>query len=231
MHQVAVATITWARSEEEETLLRRSLELLAGSGLPVAVADTGASPTFAAFLDRLPGVSVITTAGQGLVGQIQASLIRAATFGKPFLLYAEADKELFFERGVHEFLRRAPAGSDIGVVVASRSDDSFRTFPPTQRYTEGVINQLCGELTGTAGDYSYGPFVMNACLLPHVTRLEHRLGWGWRHFMFLTAHHQGLQVVHIRGDYPCPVAQRVEGAAERGHRLRQLSQNILGLVE
>jgi hypothetical protein len=100
-----------------------------------------------------------------------------------------------------------------------------------QRYTEGVINHLCGELLGAAGDYSYGPFLMNRGLLPYIANLHPRLGWGWRHFMFRAASREGLSVLHGVGDYPCPPGQRWEDEAERRHRMRQLSENILGLIE
>jgi hypothetical protein len=229
--EVAVATITWARSPGEERRLGRSLGLLADSGLPVAVADRGTSAVFAERLRRLPGFSVTVPPAQGLVAQVQASFGLAATFGTPFILYVEPDKGLFFERRMSEFLRLAAGQSDVGIVLASRSAESFQTYPPMQRYTEGVINNLCAQRIGLAGDYSYGPFLMNRALLPHVAGQEHHLGWGWRHFVFLTARREGFRVVQVTDDYPCPPDQRCEDDAERTHRMRQLSQNILGLIE
>ena len=56
------------------------------------------------------------------------------------------------------------------------------------------------------------------------------LGWGWRHAVFHAAHRGGLRVEHVIDDYPCPPDQRVEDDAERTHRLRQLSDNIRGLI-
>lgn len=70
---------------------------------------------------------------------------------------------------------------------------------------------------------------MNIELLPSVSGMEPHLGWGWRHFVFLAAHRHGLHVNHVTGDYPCPADERAEAEADRAHRLRQLSQNILGL--
>ena len=228
---VAVATVTWARSAAEGDLLVRSLEVLAAAGLPVAVADRGTSASFAECLTRLPGVCVTVPAEQGLVAQVRASLATAAESGRRFILYVESDKEQFIGAGMHEFIRRAPDGHDVGVVLAARSPESVQTFPAMQRYTEGVIDYLAGELIGSVGDYSYGPFLMNSSLLPHLAGIEGRLGWGWRHFAFLTAHRRGLRVHHVSGDYPCPPDQRHESAADRTHRMRQLSQNILGLID
>src|SRR4051812_26513901 len=127
--QIAVATITWARSDAEETLLRRSLALLAGAGLPLAIADTGTSVAFTAFLRALPDTTITVPEEHGLVAQVQASVALAASVGRPFILYTEPDKEFFFEHRMHDFLRRVPAQSDAGVALASRSAGSFQTFP------------------------------------------------------------------------------------------------------
>jgi hypothetical protein len=230
--KVAVATITWVRSADEEALLVRSLGLLASCGLPVAVADRGTSPPFTSALRRFPQFTVTVPPEAGLVPQVKASLELAATFGRPFTLYVEPDKEFFFGHRMSEFVRCAPDASDVGVVLASRSEESFRTFPPMQQYTEGVINHLCREMIGSEGDYAYGPFLLNGALLPAITSAAaHRLGWGWRPFAFLTAHRRAFPVLHLTADYPCPPDQRGEGNIERAHRLRQLSENVLGLID
>jgi hypothetical protein len=46
---------------------------------------------------------------------------------------------------LRSFLRRVPAETNVGVALPSRSAESFDSFPPMQRYTEGVINHLCSE--------------------------------------------------------------------------------------
>jgi hypothetical protein len=227
---VTVATITWARTEAEEQLLTRSLHRLTDSGMRIAIADRGTSPAFAEALRRLPGVSLCVATEPGLVAQITASLHTAASLGTRFILYTEPDKEDFFARELASFVRQAPDADDVGVVVAARTPAAYATFPPMQRYTEGVINHLVGDMVGIDGDYSYGPFLVHRAVVPELAGIDARLGWGWRHVAFLRAHRQGRRVVQIAGDYPCPPDQRHEGEEERRHRLAQLSQNILGLV-
>ena len=220
--------MTWARSPQEEALLRRSLPLLADVGLPIAIADRGNNPEFTTFLEQLPRTSV--TVAAGLVAQVQASVAMAAASEPPFILYIESDKAFFFEHRLCDFLERALEHADAGVVLASRSVASFETFPTTQRYTESVINELCARLLGVPGDYSYGPFLLNRTLAIHVGTLAQGLGWGWRHAAFRAAHRAGLSVIHLVGEYPCPPDAQEEDEDEVVHRIRQLSQNIGGLI-
>jgi hypothetical protein len=222
---VAVATVTWARTPEEDALLRGSLDVLRATGLSVAVADKGSSPAFTAFLAGRPDLRV--TVGSGLVAQVQASVRHAAEWQTPFILYAESDKAFFFKERLAGFLARAAAHPEAGVILAARSAASLDTYPPVQRYTEAVINHLCAEQIGPPGDYSYGPFLVSRALLPRIAALDPSLGWGWRHAVFAAAHREGRPVILLADDYPCPPDQRSD---ERAHRLRQLSENVRGLI-
>jgi hypothetical protein len=226
---VALATVTWVRTAHEESVLRSSLSRLAGLGMPVAVADTGVNTGFLQFLHSLPGFDVHVATERGLAAQVITSIEIAARRETPFILYTEPDKEMFFDQ-IADFVGQSDGSPDVGIVLAARSDESFRTFPPTQRYTESIVNHLCGEFVGTPGDYAYGPFIMNRALLPVVRSLQPTLGWGWRPFLFNAAHRHGLRVIQVPDDRPCPLDQREEDERERAHRLRQLSENILGLV-
>jgi hypothetical protein len=228
--RVCVATITWARNEQEEALLRRSLLQLAAHSLTVVVADKGASETFTAFVASQPHFIVAPAGKPSLVGQVQSSLAVAAQTGADFILYTESDKELFFREGLDPFLEAVELRTDTGVVLATRSDESFATFPRLQRFTERTINELCAEGTGIAGDYSYGPFLMHRQLAAAVADLGPELGWGWRHFVFGTAARRGYTVTLVPGHYPCPLDQREEDDGERIHRLKQLAENVHGLV-
>jgi hypothetical protein len=225
---VVVATITWARTEAEESLLCRSLQQLAALGLPVVVADRPARPPFRQRLGTMPNFRVVTPEGDGLVLQVRSALAAAADSAKPFILYTEPDKEQFFASGLHDFLARVPA--DCGVALAARTAAAFETFPPMQRYTESVVNELCRRVCGVAGDYTYGPFVGARDMFATHSPVDPTLGWGWRPRLFLAAQRHGATLVHVEGDYECPLDQRNEDDDERRHRLRQLYENIQGLM-
>jgi hypothetical protein len=221
--------MTWARTSREEDLLVRSLAAAAALGLPIAIGDRNGRPEFVERLSRLPHAVVVRSRKEGLVSQITAALDAAAAFRPEMLFYSEPDKQLFFAGAATRLLERARRYGKPALVLAARSDASFATFPPMQRYTECIVNQRCGELFGVTGDYSYGPFLMPRRLLSHLRALPSNLGWGWRLAAFRAAAHEGLPIVHVADDLPCPVEQRGEDDAERVHRLRQLSENLLGL--
>lgn len=227
---VAVATMTWVRNADDDTLLRRSLLRLADLGVPIAVADRGTDPGFTRFLQELPSSHVVVAETPGLVAQIQAAIAVCGSFNRRFVLYTEPDKEAFLTKSVREFINRAPDAEDVGVVLAARSEYGFSTFPATQRYTEGVANQLCGEYCGRTGDYVYGPFVIARPLFTLPSCPSSTLGWGWRPLIFRRAHAERCRIVHLSGDYECPPDQRDESPSDRVHRLRQLQQNIEGLI-
>ncbi len=226
---LAIATMTWARSPDEEARLRRSIARLADIGLPVAIADKGSSPSFADYLYSVPGLNT-TTQRDGLVAQVRASIDLASTLGRRHVLYVESDKEEFFRDRLITFVRDSPGGDDVGAALAARSADSFITYPPLQQYTEGIINRLCSELLECEGDYTYGPFIFCRSVLPVLASAPEDIGWGWRPLTFASARRLGLRVVHVVGHHPCPPDQHREDDEERRHRLRQLSDNIRGLI-
>ena len=227
--QTCICTVSLARDEQEACLIYGTLEHLSHAGIPVVVADGGSAPNFVDAIKSLPHVSVVISQHSGLLGQVQAAFAAARVRQAPFLLYLESDKALFAQRHLAGFLQRACTDPGVGVVVAGRSDRSFATFPVLQRSTETWINEMTGTKIGCAGDYSYGPFLLNVRLASRVDRLPSSLGWGWRHFMFGIAHRLGYRVMHVTGDYECPIEQREEGEHERQHRRRQLEQNAEGL--
>jgi hypothetical protein len=228
--RICIATVTWARDDPERQLLRESLLRLADLGLPIAVADRNSGGGFSEFLASRPQFRVVSPRHASLIGQIQASLDEAARANPDFILYTESDKARFFENGLGDFLRRADLDDRNGAVLAARSEASFATFPVLQQFTERTINELCREFIGTPGDYSYGPFLLHRALVPRLAAIPPDAGWGWRHFVFATAARAGYKIHHVVGDYPCPPDQREENDAERLHRLRQLQQNVQGLL-
>jgi len=227
MNDVSVATISWARNDAEEKVLEISLKQLAQLGLHVFIADGGSSQKFLQFLYSFSNFTVLHASG--LWPQAKASITPAANETK-FVLYTEPDKLEFFSKHLHVMLKE-PRAENTGVILASRSPKGFSTFPVFQQLTENTINQCCKEVIKKDIDYCYGPFLFNSRLIPFVNSVNSDCGWGWRPFLFTIAHRLGFSVETYQNDFNCPADQRNDHEAERIYRMKQLTQNLNGLID
>jgi hypothetical protein len=223
--------MTLARDAAEEQTLRTSLAHLSSAGLPIAVTDGGSPAGFVESLRGLPNVHVVANhEGPGLVGQVRSSLTYARRWNTTRILYTEPDKHRWFVDHLPAFLGAAAGRPEASLVLASRTPGSFASYPRSQQYAETVVNELCGEATGLVTDYSYGPFMVKTRLLDALETVPLSLGWGWRPYLFVRVARSAGGLAHVDGDYDCPEEQRRDSAEERTHRLRQLAQNISGIV-
>lgn len=228
MNNVCIATICWARNEDEEELLIASLAQLASFNLQVYITDGGSPERFVNYLDSFPNFTVLQA--KGLWPQANSSIAAACDRGTKFILYIEPDKFEFFSNHLSEMLQQ-PIHDNTGVVLASRSLRGFSTFPLFQQMTETAINQCCKEVIEKDVDYCYGPFLFNTGLIPFLDSLDDDCGWGWRPFLFAIAHRLGFKIESFEGDFNCPLDQREDNENERIYRMKQLTQNINGLVQ
>jgi len=226
---VCIATVSWARNPEEEKILRASLEQLALLALPVYITDGGSSESFLRFLKGLPRFRILQA--KGLWPQARTSIREAQRDGAEFIFYTEPDKQEFFSYHLQKMLETVTTEEKTGVVLASRSAKGLDSFPLFQQMTETTINRCCAEIIGKEVDYCYGPFLFNSQLLPFLQALTDHSGWGWRPFVFAIAHRLGLSVESYQGDFTCPSDQRQDNAQERIYRMKQLTQNINGIIE
>ena len=138
---VSIATMTLARDAEEQRVMREALLVLATLGVPVYVTDGGSGEEFVSNLGKMPNTTVCEATSDGLWPQTRRSLEAAAASGARFVLYTEPDKRDFFQHGVGALIAQANSDSSGGVVLASRSQAAYSTFPVFQQYTESVINR------------------------------------------------------------------------------------------
>src|SRR5690349_1740237 len=120
-NQLSIATMTWARDEHEENLLRSALPLLAALNVDVHITDGGSGETFIAFLKSFPRFKVWPATAKGLWSQVSNSLHHAFKDGKPFILYTEPDKHDFFRHALPDFIEHAKVTEQTGVIMAARS--------------------------------------------------------------------------------------------------------------
>ncbi len=229
-----IATMTRARTREEEDLQFHSIKELVRLDLPVVIGDRNSRPAFLMRLNDLPNVtarSVDRPETATLLTQIQTALQMAMERKPNRIFYTEPDKQRFFRYRLAQTLATMENHDPLGVTIVARDEESFATFPEGQRLTESLMNQLCGETFGVAGDYQYGPFLLAPEIVPSILAIEENLGWGWRQYAWAIAHRMGLPVRLLRGDFPCPPEQCGEDdPAHRIYRMEQFAQGIHGLA-
>ena len=227
---VCIATLTWARDAGEETTLRRALQALAALEIPVFITDGGSGASFLHFLRGFPQFVLSDGTTRGVWPQAKNSLLQAYQQGAGFVFYTEPDKLQFFENGLETMLEQVTADEQTGIFLASRSAAGFASFPHFQQMTETTINACCAEVIGLHIDYTYGPFLLNRKLIPYLMQVQEDTGWGWRPYVFNLARRLGYTVEAFTADFFCPPDQRQDHPKERLYRMRQLSQNLQGLV-
>lgn len=230
LKDICIATISWARNENEESLLKKSLTKLASFNIPVFITDGGSTASFLHFIQSIPHFTLLQPEGKGVYAQAKTSLLAAYDAGAKFIFYTEPDKESFFESGLKKLLERIKMDDRLGIYHASRSAEGFSTFPAFQQMTETTINNCCRELVGKDYDYSYGPFLLSSQLVPYLQQVKEDIGWGWRPYVFTIAHRLGLTLDAFVDDFVCPLDQRADDGKERIYRMRQLEQNIRGII-
>lgn len=226
---ISIATMTLVRDAEEDLLLRESLTALAKYNIPVHITDGGSPNDFLEFLHQFPNFIIADAPAKGLFQQVSNSLRNASKSGSEAILYTEPDKKFFF-RMLDDFLDNASFDEGTGVLLASRSEAGFASYPAFQHMSETCINNCCRELIGEALDYTYGPFLLHRSLVPYLDIAEPGCAWGWRPYVFGMAHRLGMKVKEYKAEYFCPPEQRQDTPEERIYRMKQMVQSVNGAI-
>ncbi|HEX8547193.1 MAG TPA: hypothetical protein VF691_09545 [Cytophagaceae bacterium] len=227
--ELAIATMSLARDTQEEELLRKSLKSLSNLNIPIFLTDGGSNEHFLEYVKNLPNITLLKPK-QGLWNQTLSSLTAAFESNSKFILYTEPDKSDFFEQSVPTLIAELLIEEKTGIVMAARSKKGFGSFPAFQQMTETTINNCCKELIELETDYVYGPFFINRSVVPYLKALDAGIGWGWRPYAFHIAKRLGYNVSAYTGDFLCPEGQREDSTKERIYRMKQMNQNIEGLI-
>jgi hypothetical protein len=227
---LCIATMTWARTTQEEELLRSSLLDLSKLDIPTFVTDGGSNEDFLKYVRSFQNFTVLQPTGKGVWPQVKTSLQAAFDHGAKFIVYTEPDKRTFFKQGLPDLLKNLVMDAHTGVMIAVRSAAGFESYPQFQRMTETTINNCCSEVTQVNTDYTYGPFIMNRLVVPHLDTLPANIGWGWRPYAFVVAARLNYKVESFEGPFFCPPDQQQDDANERVYRMKQLSENIEAIV-
>jgi hypothetical protein len=87
--EIAIATMSWARTAQETQLLREAMCCLARLNLPVVVTDGGSGQSFVEYLRGFRHFTVFQADKPGVLAQTKRSLEGALQLGSRYILYTE----------------------------------------------------------------------------------------------------------------------------------------------
>ena len=231
------STVTLARSPAEEEHILNSIRVISTFQIPIIILDGGSREEFLNKLKSIPNVFCMVKKKEGYFGQIKECLLQASKRGYPFIIYTESNKLDFFKQSLKEFINQSQkiihSDPKTGVILASRDKNSLATFPPLQRMTEIMMNQLLSYFLQDDNqiDYTYGPRIINREVLPYLFNVKEDLGWGWISFILLVSKKLGKPIRSILVETPCPKEERIENASEEIIRLKKFQDNIFAIRE
>src|SRR4051812_13752182 len=113
--EISIATITLARNEEEEVLMRESLRELAKLKFTVFITDGGSRPSFIDFIKSYPNFILSNSTPKGVWQQAKTSLFEAYKQGPGFVFYTEPDKGDFFRQFLKNMLAQVETNDKSGI--------------------------------------------------------------------------------------------------------------------
>ncbi len=216
--KVVIATTTMYR--EPSLRARLAVEMVAkasNQGHEIVIVDGGSYPGFWAaaasqrthFVAEVPGLTM--AAGRRL------AVSRAMELASPdgIVLWTEPEK-VDLVRSIPE-IALAFTWEKADLIVPMRSAQSWRTYPPEQGFSEGVINQAFNYCSGKmAWDVTFGPFAMNAKSCELYMQYADEFGGKWEshQVLFLRALARNLKVAPLREidfNYPAEQCESEEG--------------------
>jgi len=221
---IAVATITLARTKAEAALLLQSIKVLSQLELPIFIADRTENRRFKRKLRSIHRTTVFDSTD--LVSQARDAIYRAAS-AADVVVYTEPDKIQFFKRTLPRLLSSFENGT---ILIPSRSRKSFRTYSRMQQRIEKAINDLCSIFLGARGDYLYGPLIFEGSLAKKLASIPTHFGWGWRLKFLKNGLDERKQLSFLHADLPCPPGQSKDTPEEWLHRMKQYCQNMSALL-
>lgn len=190
--KMAVATVSWARTEEEKHLILATMKELDKLGLPVILTDQSDSK-FPLFDDAKKLKNFQVFMEDNLDSKVKNSLSKAAEIGE-IVFYTESDKLNFVRDHAKSFIDKSLKNLS-GISLAARLPKNFQKVPEYQMIMERFLADTFGFLSGKSfgGDF-YGPRIIPSSLVKYLDQLDENIGFGWQAYLLAVAHRLNLPI-------------------------------------
>lgn len=226
--EISIATFSWARTADEKVIVLRALKKLASFGLPVTVVDQARSRfPLEREAGKIKNIRLFKLNKHGLDSQARKSFQEAAKLGD-YIFYTESDKLDFIENHAERFLKEFYKNPR-GMLLPARSKASFLRYPIFQQEMERFLWKAISALLNIKmNDFSYGPRIFPAFLLPYLSNVNEEINFGFQTFLLAINHRLQLPLRIIKFDAMGPKDVQ-KGSELIAYRIRQLEDELRGL--
>jgi len=180
---IAIATITWIRTDEERHVVLGTLEALSKLEVPIIVVDKSSLED----KERIKSLRNVNLFESGSLTQQVFLAQRESAKVADYIFYLQSDKQDFAKSTVPlmiEEYRRLPAK---GMFIPVRTKESLQTYPLFQKNQEEFLNMFISDYVGIENDYFAGPKIYPSNSVNYLDQLKGEIGWGIESFYYVLA--------------------------------------------
>jgi len=178
---IAIATVTWIRTDEERHVVLNTLKVLNRIQVPIIVVDKS-SPEDRKVIESLENVSLFESSSltkQVFLAQTESAKIADCIF------YLQSDKQDFAENTASLMVGEYKKLSSKGMLIPTRTPESLQTYPEFQKTQEEFLNIFISDYVGIENDYFAGPKIYPSSLVKYLGQLKGEVGWGIESFYYV----------------------------------------------
>lgn len=227
MHDIAICTISWIRTEEEKELVLQTIHALNDLEVPLIIVDGGSSFENKERIKSFSNVAFFEA--NGLKNQLLLSHKEAAKRGE-YLFYLHTDKREFAEQSAKNMIDAYRRLSRKGLLIPTRTPESIATYPAYQRQVEDFLNFFMCDYIGIAKDYYAGPKIYPASLVKYFDQLTVDIGWGIEAYLYVIAKRLNMPFDFLPAVSPAPKDIDCEEKT-KNYRLKITEWQIQGFLK
>jgi hypothetical protein len=182
---VAIATVSWIRNDEERDVVLETFSNLSQLNLPIITVDSGSSEEDQKKIASIKNV-LFFKSKEGITKRLVFSQQEAAKHAD-YIFYLQSDKKDFAKNDVPKMIDYYVKQQEKGLLIPSRTKESFATYPSYQQKHEEFLNWFIGDYVKIEEDYYAGPKIYPATVTKYLHEIKGEQWWGIEAFIYVLA--------------------------------------------
>jgi len=199
--KIAITTLSLIRTKKEAGIVLETIKALCGLNVPVVLVDGGSDERYLREIEDLSNIHLYHE--KSLENQLRRSLVEGSKIADS-CFYTHTDKLDFAKKYVKKIIEEYMRFEPDTMFVASRTNESFATYPEYQRKTEEYLNYFHSDYLGVSEDYYYGPKIFSSKLVKYLDLLDSDFGWGFEALFYILNHRLGFPLKFYKVECKSP---------------------------